>query len=269
LRFDSPKAWGLKYYASTTLLSGLQPPEPLTEGRRPGSVTVGLELDWIPSLNPDRARVGFGPTENINKVPILARPSIRVGLPWKFAIVAAGPAPVRAFSVTPHLFALGLERPIVERPQWSIGWRGYGQLGSVKGSYTCPPGTAGSAINPSKCTGDSADVITMRYAGTEFQFAHRMPGMPKLTPHVAAGFNVIDGIFQIDAPLATRIDHSKLWARGTSFSFTAGLGYLLTERMGLTVDAFYSPLSVQRQFAGPRQNDGLFNVRALLSYRMR
>src|SRR5471030_1022540 len=138
-----------------------------------------------------------------------------------------------------------------------------------KGAFTCPPGKAGSAFNPSACTGDSADVITMRYAGTEFQLSHPMPGMPRLTPHVAAGFNVIDGIFQMNAQRKTEIDHTKLWTRGTTFSATAGLSYLLTERMGITVDAFYSPLSIQRQVTGPRQNDGLFNVRALLSYRAR
>jgi hypothetical protein len=271
MRFDSPEAWALKYFASTTLLSGLQPPEPLVEGRRTGSITVGLEMDWMPALSPDRATVGFSgkKQEDVNKTPIFGRPSIRVGLPWRFAIVVAGPAPFRAFGVTPHLFAAGLERAILERDQWRIGWRGYGQLGSVKGAFTCPPGKAGSAFNPSACTGDSADVITLRYAGTEVQLSHRMPGMPRLTPHVAAGFNVIDGIFQVNAPRKTEIDQTKLWTRGTTFSGTAGLSYLLTQRMGLTVDAFYSPLSVQRQFAGPRQNDGLFNVRALLSYSMR
>jgi hypothetical protein len=271
MRFDSPEAWALKYFASTTLMSGLQPPDPLVEGRRTGSITVGLETGWIPALSPERATVGFSgkKQEDVNKAPIFARPNIRVGLPWRFAIVVAGPAPVRAFGVTPHLFAAGLERAILERDQWRIGWRGYGQLGSVKGAFTCPPGKAGSAFNPSACTGDSADVITLRYAGTEVQLSHRMPGLPRLTPHVAAGFNVIDGIFQVDAPRKTEIDHTKLWTRGTTFSGTAGLSYLLTQRMGLTVDAFYSPLSIQRQFAGPRQNDGLFNVRALLSYRAR
>src|SRR5437870_8958113 len=59
LSFDRPEAWALKYFTSTTLLSGLQPPEPLEEGRHVGSVTVGLETAWLPALNPDRARVGF------------------------------------------------------------------------------------------------------------------------------------------------------------------------------------------------------------------
>ncbi|HMC62453.1 MAG TPA: hypothetical protein VKJ01_24880, partial [Candidatus Solibacter sp.] len=50
MRFDSPEAWALKYFASTTLMSGLQPPEPLVEGRRTGSITVGFETDWMPAL---------------------------------------------------------------------------------------------------------------------------------------------------------------------------------------------------------------------------
>ena len=47
--FDRPEAWGLKYFASTSLLSGLQPPAP-HEGYRIGSVTVGFEAGWLPQL---------------------------------------------------------------------------------------------------------------------------------------------------------------------------------------------------------------------------
>ena len=39
--FERPEAWGLKYFASTSLLSGLQPPEP-SEGHRVGSVSCGF-----------------------------------------------------------------------------------------------------------------------------------------------------------------------------------------------------------------------------------
>ncbi len=39
--FERPEAWGLKYFASSTLLSGLQLAEP-PEGRPVGSVTIGL-----------------------------------------------------------------------------------------------------------------------------------------------------------------------------------------------------------------------------------
>lgn len=60
--FDRPEAWALKYFASTTLLSGLQPPEQSLDGQRIGSVTVGLELGWLPALDPGQTKVGFNGT---------------------------------------------------------------------------------------------------------------------------------------------------------------------------------------------------------------
>jgi len=275
LSFDSPEAWALKYFTSSTLLSGLQPPEEVDEVRGTGSITVGLETGWLPALNPERARVGFSgkKQEDINKAPILMRPVLRVGLPWRFTAVAAGPPPIRVFGVSPRLFAFGLERPILERRQWTLGWRGYGQVGSVKSAFTCPQRAlafpAGSTGNPSGCISTSADVASMRYAGTELQFAYRIPKLPRLTPHVASGINFIDGIFQVNAPLETKFDRTRLWTRGKTFSESAGVSYLLTKRVALTVDAFHTPLSVRRTAGGPRTNDGLFNVRALLSYSLR
>src|SRR5262245_22849794 len=49
VRFDSPEGWALKYFTSTTLLTGFQPPEYREEPtRRFGSVTLGVELGWLP-----------------------------------------------------------------------------------------------------------------------------------------------------------------------------------------------------------------------------
>jgi len=42
----------------------------------------------------------------------------------------------------------------------------------------------------------------------------------------------------------------------------------LTTRLSVGVDVFYSPLSVQRSLGAPAQNDGLFNVRGLFTYRL-
>ena len=137
LGFDRPEAWGLKYFASASLLSGLQPPAP-PEGYHAGSITVGFELGWLPTLDAGQRQIGFNGTtpEDLNKAPILARPVIRVGLPWKLTAVAAAPPPFRAFGVTTHLLAFGLERPILERERWTLSWRGYGQVGSVKSKTT-------------------------------------------------------------------------------------------------------------------------------------
>lgn len=275
LAFDRPEAWALKYFTSSTMLSGLQSPIAPPEGHRFGSIGVGMELGWIPELSPERRSVGFTgrKQEDLNKTPILARPVIRVGLPWQFTALAAAPVPIRAFGVRPRLLALGLERPIVQRDQWRIGWRMSGQLGSVKGGFTCPKRilafAPGTPENPSNCVGESADIAFLRYIGTEIQFAHRIPQMQKLTPHAAIGVNWIEGAFQVNAPLATRTDRSRLWTHGTTYTGSAGASYSLTNRMAFVVDAFYTPLSIRRTAASSRVNDGLFNVRAMLSYDLR
>src|SRR5215472_10929520 len=167
--FNRPEAWGLKYFASTTLLSGLEPPMP--EEHQVGSVTVGFEVGWLPTLDTGQERIGFNGTavQDLNKAPIFARPVVRVGLPAKFSFIAAAPPPFEVFGLTPHLIAFGLEHPIVERPNWSLNWRGYGQVGTVKGAITCPESVLafppGSPENRTRCTGASADVASLRYAG--------------------------------------------------------------------------------------------------------
>jgi len=272
--FDRPEAWGLKYFASATLLSGLQPPEQ-GEGTRFGSVSVGFEVGWLPTLDAGETRIGFDgkAPEALNQAPLFARPVVRVGIGHKFSAVVAIPPPIKVFGVTPHLVAFGLERPLLERGPWTVSWRGYGQLGSVKGAFTCPSSVLafapGSPQNPTECVGESADVATLRYAGSEFQFAYRIPGMPKLVPHAAAGGNFIDGAFQVNAPVEDGLDRTRLWTHGGTISGTAGISYLITKRAALTVDAFYSPLFVKRGASGPASNDGSFNVRALMSYTFR
>ena len=272
--FERPESWGLKYFASTTLLSGLQPPEP-AEGHKVGSLNVGFEIGWLPTLDEGQRRVGFNGTalQDLNQSPIFARPVVRVGLPWKFTLVAAAPPPFHLLGVTTHLLAFGLERPLVERGPWTLSWRGYGQVGSIKGAFTCPTSVLafapGSPENPTSCVGKSGDVASLRYAGDEFQVAYKIPGMPKLVPHAAAGGNFIDAAFQTNAPVVRGLDRTRLWTRGGTFSGTAGATYLVSSHAAFTVDAFYTPLWVKRNSLAPRTNDGLFNVRALLSYTFR
>ena len=272
--FERPEAWGLKYFASSSLLGGLPAPPP-GEDYRFGAITVGLEMDWLPQLDAGQQRIGFNGRafEDLNKAPIFARPVVRIGLPDKFSVVIAAPLPFELFGVRAHLLSFGLERPLVQRGRWTLAWRGYGQVGSVKGAFTCPNGVLGFAPgspgNPTSCVGESADVATHRYAGSEFEFSYRLPRNPKIVPHVAAGGNFIDAAFQTHAPVTAGLDQTRLWTRGGTFSGTAGITYLVTQRAAFTVDAFYSPLWVQRNATAARTNDSLFNVRALLSYRFR
>jgi hypothetical protein len=271
ISFERPEAWGLKYFASVSLLSGLPaPPQP--EGRHVGTVTLSLEMDWLPQLNAGQQRIGFDGTapEDLNKTPIFARPVVRVQLPRKFAVVAAAPPPFELFGVRAQLLAFGVERPLLQHGPWTVGWRGYGQVGSVKGAFTCPDivlgFAAGSAGNPTNCEGRSADVATLRYAGSEFEVSRRLTRNPKIVPHAAVGGSFIDTAFQTHAQVTAGLDETRLWTRGGIFSTSGGVTYLASRRTAVTVDAFYTPLWVRREAGGPRTNDGLFNVRALLSY---
>jgi hypothetical protein len=236
---------------------------------------VGLELGWLPALDEGQTRIGFNgrAPQDLNKSPILMRPVVRVTLPWRLTAIVAAPPPFRVFGVNPHLLALGLERPLWQRNNWSLGWRGYGQFGSVKGAFSCPGSVLafapGSAGNPTSCIGESSDVASLRYAGSEFQIAYRTPRIPKLVPHVSIGGNFIDAAIQLKAPVVRGLDETREWTRGGTFSTTAGVSYLLTKQAVFTVDTFYSPLWVTRSPTAGRTNDGLFNVRAMLSYTIR
>lgn len=271
--FDRPEAWALKYFTSASAMSGLQPPAASPEALRFGSITVGMELGWIPELSRQQQIVGFNGRafNDLNKAPILARPSIRVGLPAKFAVLAAAPPPFRMFGVSPRMLALGVERPLIDRQRWTIGWRASGQFGHVEGAFTCPRSVLGfapgSPDNPGRCLADSHDVASLRYVGTELQLSRRIGS--KWVPHVASGINWMDGAMQVHALVTRGMDNTRLWTHGKIWSESGGVSYLFSRRVGLTVDVFYSPLSIRRTAASPRENDGLFNVRALLSYSFR
>jgi hypothetical protein len=274
LGFDKPEAWGLKYFASASLFSGLQPPPP-SEGYHAGSIGIGFEAGWLPQLSLAQRTIGFNGTtpEDLNKAPVFARVILRIGLPDQFTAVVAAPPPLHTFGITSHLLEFGLERPLIQRNPWMLSWRGYGQLGSVKGAFTCPASVVsfvpGSPQNPTECVGESADIASLRYAGSEFQLAYKIPSMPKLIPHVAVGGNFIDGAFQVRAPVVDGFDETRLWTRGGTFSVTGGLSYQATPEIAFAVDAFYTPLWVERRAGAPAANDGLFNVRALVNYTFR
>ena len=96
--------------------------------------------------------------------------------------------------------------------------------------------------------------------------SYRLPGNSKIVPHAAVGGSFLDTAFQTHAPVVAGLDETRLWTHGGIFSTSGGVTYLVSRRTAVTVDAFYSPLWVRRETGGPRTNDGLFNVRALLSY---
>jgi hypothetical protein len=272
LRFDRPEAWALKHFDSATLLSGLETPRTIA----PGSISVGFEIGWLPSLNQTERRVGFDGTkeEDLNKAPVFPRLRVTVGLPKRLSVTVAADPPIRAFGTTAKLLAIGIGRPVYEDGRWTAGLRGYGQVGSVEAAFTCPQSVLGfapgSTENTYGCQAESSDTATLRFLGGEVSVAYRPGGRTRaFSPHAAVGLNYFDVAFQVNALTFGYIDHTHLLSHGATVSTSGGVSYPLTRRFELAVDLFYAPLSVRRVVGAPAQNDGLLNVRALFAYRLR
>lgn len=268
---DRPEAWAMQYFTSVSLLAGLGTPY----GREPGSIELGFELDWIPKLGKAEKRVGFNglKEEDLNKAPIFARPRLTLGLPWKFALTLSYLPPISVFGVTPDLFAFALERPIYESTPWTIGVRAYGQVGTVEGAFTCPGDVAkfppGSPQNPFGCEEKSSDIATQRYGGLELSTSYRLDRMRGLTPYFAVAGNYLDNKFRTRALTFGIKDRTRLVNDTWTFSTSAGVTYPLTDRLNVSVGFFYSPLWVRRFVGAPCEDDPLFNVRAMITYRLR
>ena len=270
LTFTRPESWVLAHFDAATLLSGLP-----TRSARPWSIAAGLELGWLPPLDATQRRVGFNgmEEEDLNKSPVMPRIRVTIGLPARFSALVGFTPPVTVFGVKASLLALGLERPLVERARWTLGLRGYGQFGTVRGDYTCPASVLafepGSPGNTGGCNAPSSDVASLRYLGGEASVEYRPRGTSRLSPHAAIGLSYMDVGFQVDALTFGFADHTSYLSHGTVFSASGGVNYRVSSRFTVGVDAFYAPLSVRRGAGRPVENDGLFNVRALVAYRIR
>jgi len=271
LAFDRPEAWAQAYFTSVSFLTGLD----VTSSDAPGSVRVQLEGGWIPSLSPGEEQVGFAGTasEDLNKAPLFIRPRVQVGLPARFSVIVGGVPPIRAFGITPRLIDLAVEWAMIDTAAWRLAWRAHGQTGTVTGAFTCPAAVValppGGAGNPTGCEAPSADEATLRYGAIEFDVARRIARLQSLTPHAAISLNDIHSRFQVDAHTFGRIDQTLLETGGVTWSISTGAALPIGRRVEVAVDAFYTPLAVQRSTLLPSVTDGLFNVRALASYRIR
>lgn len=268
LNFDRPEAWALSWFTSTTALSGLD-----THVTEPaGTIILGLEATLLPTLSTAQRRVGFNgkAVQDLNKAPVFLRPRVTIGLPGRLSLIAAATPPIRSFDVTPRLFALGVEWAMFDGHDWRVAVRGHGQVGTVTGAFVCPADVlafpAGSTNNSTGCEAESADVATLRYGGVTLMAARRLGH--GITPHAAAGVNVIDGVFQLNAQAFGKLDRTRLETHGTTLTFSTGVAIPLTSRLSLVADALYSPLNVRRTAGAPRTRDSLLTGRTLISYRV-
>lgn len=269
--FSRPEAWAMKYFASVNLLTGFGAPR----AAQPGTMDLGLEIDWVPAVSDAQRTVGFVGTkmEDLNKTSVFIRPLFRLGLPSKLSLTLTYLPPIEAFGVKPHLFGAAIGRPVHEATRWRVGLRGYGQFGTIQGDFTCDEDTVAAGSdpirNPFDCEEVSEDKYRLRSIGLEVSSAWRLDPSNKLEPYAGLAVNYLDTDFAVNARYAGLIDRTVLLTDGFTVSFTAGLAYALTDRLSLSGEVFYSPLSVVRPPNASSQNDGLFNVRSLVTYRIR
>ncbi len=268
---ESPEAWAMFYFASVTLFCGLGTPK----SRRPGELELGLDGATIPHLGRRQRTVGFAGTkeEDLNKAPIFARIRATVGLPWKLSLSLGYVPPVRVFGVRPHLVALALERPLLERGPWTLGARLYGQVGRVKGAFTCPGKSSrfapGSPQNPFGCEGTSNDRAVQRYVGLELSASRRIARLRGLAPYLSIAGNYLDTRVRVKARTFGFLDRTRLAAGAPTVTFGAGLRLPLSERLDVAIGFAYTPLWVQRPPDTSDEHEPLVHLRSALSYAFR
>lgn len=276
LDFDRPEAWAMKYFASVSLLTGLGAPR----ARETGELELALEAGLIPHLDAAERTVGFNGTkeEDLNKLPAILRPRLSVGLPAKWSLTASWVPPLEVEGVKPNLLALAVERPLLRRGRWGLGGRLYGQVGEIEGDFTCAEEVVrfapGSEENPFGCEAVSSDRFDLGYGGLELTGSYHLAGSGAPTVHLAAAASYMDLELQVDALTFGLRDRTLLLADGWTWSLATGASWPVGDRSRFGLEAFYTPLSVDRPalddpLSVSAETDALLNLRLVFGYRLR
>lgn len=272
--FDRPEAWAMKRSASLTLFTPLGPPK----AREAGALQLAFELGWNPNLSDGERRVGFNGTkvEDLNRLALVPRARVTIGLGRDWTLEGAYIPPIEVEGIQPNLLSLAIERPVWTREHWILGVRGYGQVGVVKGDITCTKDEAaiapGEPANVFGCEAPSADEVSLNYGGVGLTGGYLFPGKADSAVHFGAFATYMDLEFQVNALTYGVRDRTTLLTDGWTYALTAGFSWALGTPTRLAVEAFYSPLEVDRPSRNGEstviesRNDGLFNLRAMFSY---
>ncbi len=265
LAFDAPESWAMKYYASLALLTGMGVPEAMGAGR----ISLGFEGGLVPQLDEEQRRVGFGgvKVEDLNRTPFFGRVRGKIGLSDTASLELAYLPPFEIEGTKPHMFSVAVGRPFDASDTWKIGVRGYGHFGTIEGDITCSAAEIEGGPNPFDCVAPSNDDLRQRAYGLEITTGYVSES--RLRPYVGVAVNYLDLEFQVDAMHSGVHDRTLNLTDGTTIYLTGGATYAAGDKWRLTGELFYSWLSVVRPPSTESTNDGLFNFRFLVSYRIR
>ena len=76
-------------------------------------------------------------------------------------------------------------------------------------------------------------------------------------------------IFEVRARYSGISDHRDLTAGGISVTGATGLQVEASDQVAISLELFYAPLSIVRPPASASSNEGLLNLRGMVSWRIR
>ena len=265
------EAWAMRWFAAvaTPTMFGA------ADATEPWSFDLALEGGSIPSLSEDERRVGFNGTkvEDLNRAPLFGRPVVRMGLPADFTLSAGWVPPIDFDGVEPNLLSFALARPLWTGERGRLGAQVFYLDGKIEGDISCPQTEVDAGDdpvgNPFGCEEASNDTMSIASWGLELGYAWQ--ATPAVELFVTGLWQQLDSEFQGRALYAGFLDRNRLVYEGDDYAWTAGVGWQATEKLRLAGELFYSPLDVIRDPTGqgPSENDALFNLRLVGTYRLR
>ncbi len=271
LASDRPESWAMRFFAGVTLPMGSAVGPDLP----PGGVAFELEAITIPSLSREQRTIGFDGVkeEDLNKLPLLGRGRIVVGLPGRFHAMAGWVPPLELSGVKGNLLSAAVGRDFALPGGWSASVRAFAQDGSIEGAFTCwddvlehPPASPG---NPFSCEDLSKDQYSLSVAGGELQAGRSIAfaGAPRIYAGAAAA--AMDAEFQVSALRSGFLDRTLLRSDGTIITYTAGARWRLASGVTVGGELVYSPLTVDRNDSRGTLEDPLVNFHFVLGMRAR
>lgn len=262
---DRPEAWAMNYFTATSLMTGFGP----TPALRPGQWVAAVELGHIPSLSDEQQRVGFrgSKSEDLNKSPVIGRLRGLLGLPGGWVAELGYTPPVEIDGVRPRaLVAAAIGRLLLERGDFSLSLRLFGQHGSVSGDITCPAELADvedGTVNPYGCRTPSHDRLRLNYYGLELTPALRRGAWQW---HASVAAVRTEPEVQVDAFTYDAHDLSRLTARDVLPAVAIGMTCGFGGRWRWGAEVLHVPLQVRRGADESAENDPLTSVRLHLRY---
>ena len=262
---DSTEGWAMRYFAGTTLMTSFGE----TASLAPWQWAVAVELGSIPSLNDSQQQVGLGGSkqEDLNKSPVIGRLRLALGLPGQWVAELGYTPPLEIDGARArNIVAMAIGRRLLEHGGFSLSMRAVGQLGEVEGDITCPAGLAGvidPEVNRFGCRSASNDTFTTNYYGLDATAAWNGGDW---SAYVSAGIVRADLAVQVDAPLFTRIERTRLTSDSDLAWLTVGARYEFMPRTSVAVEVLYVPLDVRRPPEFEESRDSLTSVRVQLRH---